>query len=260
MHSAERLRRLAEKPSNLSALWTCVKSHTMPPSLLLALETSGWSASVALIARGELVAERTTPESERVAQSLLPTVHQLLQATNVTPRELSAIAVASGPGSFTGLRLGVTAAKTLAFATGAKLVAVNTLDALAVQAQQATGEPIWSVLDAQRGDVFAASYERRDLAQLGQSDPTKLFSGDQWLALLAPGSLVIGPVIARYLNRLPEGVKATPESLCHPRASTIGLLGHDMLTRGITCDAFQLVPRYHRQSAAEEKAAVTRQD
>jgi tRNA threonylcarbamoyladenosine biosynthesis protein TsaB len=230
----------------------------MPRSLLLALETSGWTASVALLEDGNLMAGRLTPPEERVAQSLLPTIHQLLQAADVTPRDLSAIAVASGPGSFTGLRIGVTAAKTLAFATGAKLVAVNTLDVLATQASEATGEPIWAALDAQRGDVFAAVYQRGDLDQLGQSDPTQLLSGDQWLEQLTPGSLVMGPVMARYRERLPAGVTIAPEPLCQPMAGAVGLLGYDMLARGLTCDPFQLVPRYHRQSAAEEKAAAAK--
>jgi tRNA threonylcarbamoyladenosine biosynthesis protein TsaB len=230
----------------------------MPRSLLLALETSGWTASVALLANGEFIAQRQTPADERVAQSLLPLIHQLLRAVHATPRELSAIAVACGPGSFTGLRIGVTAAKTLTFATGAKLVAVNTLDALAVQASEATGEPIWAALDAQRGDVFASVYERSDLEQLGLSDPTQLLSADQWLELLMPGSLVVGPVAARYRDRLPPGVMVAPESLCQPMAKSVGFLGSDMLARGLTCDPFQLVPRYHRQSAAEEKAAAAK--
>lgn len=204
------------------------------------------------------MAERLTPAEDRVAQSLLPTIHQLLQTAKMAARDLLAIAVASGPGSFTGLRIGVTAAKTLAFATGAKLIAVNTLDALATQATEATGEPIWAALDAQRGDVFAAVYGRSDLAQLGQSDPTQLLSGDQWLQQLMPGSLVVGPVVARYRERLPAGVLVAPEPLCQPMASAVGQLGFDMLARGLTCDPFQLVPRYHRQSAAEEKAAAAK--
>lgn len=229
---------------------------------LLAIETSGRTASVALVVyRDQLahtLAERQLDSSARTAQALVPAIQGLLQSAGLTPGQLAAVAVASGPGSFTGLRIGVTAAKTLAYATGAKLVGVNTLDVLARQGTTPTAGRIWAVLDAQRGDVFAACYAPDDLATLGQRDRTTLASADEWLEQLASGDLVVGPVADRYGDRLPEGVALADSSAHVPQAAAVGQLGWDLLARGLDCDAFALVPKYHRLSAAEEKARAAR--
>lgn len=228
---------------------------------LLAIETSGRTASVALVdAAGDRASpplERQADPAARTAQALVPAIHGLLQSAGVNPTQLVAVAVASGPGSFTGLRIGVTAAKTLAYATGAKLVGVNTLDLLAHQAA-GSDRDIWAVVDAQRGDLFAARYRPADLHELGANDPTQLLSADQWLAQLVPGELGVGPVIARYRERLPAGVQVADDSAHLPRAATVGFVAREMLTRGLDCEAFALVPRYHRLSAAEEKARAAR--
>ncbi|MCO6043720.1 tRNA (adenosine(37)-N6)-threonylcarbamoyltransferase complex dimerization subunit type 1 TsaB [Aeoliella sp. ICT_H6.2] len=231
-------------------------------SPLLALETSGRTASLALFCQETLYQQVTLPAGERVAVGLVPATKQLLAGANIAPAGLAAVAVASGPGSFTGLRIGITAAKTLAYATGAQLVGVNTLDALATQVANASEEPsdghIWAVLDAQRGDVFAAKYDRLALDQLGETDRTQLLAGAQWLEQLRPGDVVVGPVTDRYRERIPEGVALATGEQCQPQARSVGTLALSLLGRGITSDPFQLVPHYHRLSAAEEKARASR--
>lgn len=225
---------------------------------LLAVETSGRTASLALFCQGTLEQEVMLPATERVAVALVPAAKQLLAAFGVSPAELAAVAVASGPGSFTGLRIGITAAKTLAYATGARLVGVNTLDALATQVDLPSEGRVWAVLDAQRGDVFTASYDQLVLQELGQADRTQLLSGAEWLDQLQPGDVVIGPVVAKYADRLPEGVVVAASGQCQPQSRSVGQLGLSLLERGITSDPFQLVPHYHRLSAAEEKARAQR--
>src|SRR5690606_6005893 len=102
---------------------------------ILAFETSGLLGSVALLetAEGKVVSavERETPADQRTARSLLPTTHRLLSDHGWRPADVELIAVTTGPGSFTGLRIGVVGAKTFAYAVGAKLVGVHTLAALA---------------------------------------------------------------------------------------------------------------------------------
>ena len=100
---------------------------------ILAIETSTARGSVALLRRDELVGEFVLAEDQRTAQSLFPAMAQLLAQAGWAPRTIDLVAVTSGPGSFTGLRIAVTAAKTFAYGCGASLVAVDTLQVLAEQ-------------------------------------------------------------------------------------------------------------------------------
>lgn len=233
-------------------------SSSPPAPYLLAIETSGRAGSVALLdaapADPVVLAEQSLPETERTARSLVPALRELLARAAANPRQGVAVAVASGPGSFTGLRIGVTAAKTWAYATQSALVEVNTLDVLAAQAGDRAGcqAAVWAVLDAQRGDLFVARYDSATpLPSAG--DPTQLLSADAWLAAVQPGDLVVGQAAARYAERLPAGVVLADEATCQPRAATVGLLGARLLAAGQTIAPFALAPRYHRSSAAEEK-------
>jgi tRNA threonylcarbamoyl adenosine modification protein YeaZ len=131
---------------------------------ILALETSGLLGSVALLETAgdqvSSVVERPTPADQRTARSLLPTAHALLQQAGWTPRDIELVAVTTGPGSFTGLRIGVVAAKTFAYAVGAKLVGVHTLAAMAEPIAKRTSR-LWAILDAQRQELFAACFDPR---------------------------------------------------------------------------------------------------
>ncbi len=189
-----------------------------------------------------------------MARTLIPAMRRILTDARIAPAKIARVAVAAGPGSFTGLRIGVTAAKTMAYAAGSKLVALNTLDVLAAPVLEAEpGHRVWALLDAQRNELFAACYDPSPERIWGASDATKLLSADDWLAGLRPGDRVVGPVVAKYADRLPAGVLVATEQQCQPSAQVVGRLGAQMLDRGLECDPFQLVPYYHRLSAAEEK-------
>jgi tRNA threonylcarbamoyladenosine biosynthesis protein TsaB len=226
---------------------------------LLAIESSGRAASVALATlpddgEPQLCSEVALDPAERTAKVLIPTIHRLLRSAEAKPSDLAAVAVTVGPGSFTGLRIGITAAKTIAFATGAKLVGTSTLDVLAVQAGPLAGGRIWAVIDAQRGDVFAGCYTPEDRTTIGEADRTQLLAGESWVANLATGDCIVGPVAERYADRLPTGIHLAGPQQCLPRARTVATLGYELIGRGFDADPFRLVPRYHRMSAAEEKA------
>lgn len=242
----------------------------MPHRYLLALESSCPIASVSLAQYSpdspvdplRQLSGETLAQGERTAQGLLPAIHRCLQSADVVPADLSLMAVVSGPGSFTGLRIGVTAAKTLAYATGATLVGVNTLDLLAYQATrsglQSSSNPtigrVWAVLDAQRGDLFAASYAAIDIESLGVDDPTQLLAGADWLAQLTSGDVVVGPATSKYAEQLPEGVRLAKPDHHQPQSAAVGELGYLMWRRNLQASPFELAPQYHRLSAAEEKA------
>lgn len=239
------------------------KHSAMTPPYLLAIETSGSSSAVALATSSRdrqlcIVAEHQLDPANRTARALIPHIERLLTEAKIGAADLGAVVVAVGPGSFTGLRIGITAAKTIAYATGANLVGVNTLDVLARQAGNVASGRVWAALDAQRGDVFAAWYNETHRQLLGETDRTQLLAGEAWLQDLGSGDLVIGPVVQHYGDHLPDGVRTASAEICTPRPSAVADLGFELLERGQTADPFQLVPQYHRLSAAEEKARSKR--
>src|SRR5215207_3267182 len=128
---------------------------------ILAIESSGRHASVATLL-GDAGGTRMLGQSllsgdERTAQMLAPTIQKLLTEAEWSPKSVELVAVTVGPGSFTGLRIGVTTAKAFAYAIGADVLGINTLEALAVQSPPSES-PLWTVLDAQRQELFAAKF------------------------------------------------------------------------------------------------------
>jgi tRNA threonylcarbamoyladenosine biosynthesis protein TsaB len=224
---------------------------------ILAFETSGRLGSIALLetADGKLVStiERETPPDRRTARSLLPTTQALLQENGWRPADVDLIAVTAGPGSFTGLRIGVVAAKTFAYAVGAKLVGVHTLAAMA-EPIDARAPRLWTILDAQRQELFAASFNPTR-SVVDQSDlTTDITPIDDWLAQLSAGDQVAGPPLEKLRQLLPAGVTVANERLWNPTAAAVGRLGFALFNRGREISPLELVPDYFRKSAAEEKA------
>jgi tRNA threonylcarbamoyladenosine biosynthesis protein TsaB len=222
---------------------------------LLAVESTGRSGSVALLEEGSLpdgLPTVTLPREVRTAQALAPAIRDLLDRAGWTPASLDVVAVAVGPGSFTGLRIGITAAKTLAYAVGADLVGVSTMATL-VEPLPTTGRA-WTVLDAQRGELFVAAFT--PIVDMGwrEVEPTQIVTPDAWLTQLASGDLVAGPIVARLADRLPAHVTLADDALQHPTAEGVARVAWRLYQAGHRDDIWQLVPHYYRRSAAEEKA------
>lgn len=220
---------------------------------ILALETSTREASVAILDDDAVVAWVALDPQKRTAQSLAPTVAALLDRNGWEPSQLELIAVTEGPGSFTGLRIGVASAKAMAYATGAAIVALNTLDVIAAQSTRQHAV-LWPVLNAERRQLFAAPYQP---SQTGDGwiavGETRIWDLDAWLARWAPGEAVIGPGVALLRDELPTSAPVEPEDVWFPRASTVGRLAFRRFRAGDQSDVWTLVPRYYRRSAAEEK-------
>jgi tRNA threonylcarbamoyladenosine biosynthesis protein TsaB len=217
---------------------------------MLALETSSPTASVAILEDGQLLGETAFDPHQRTAQTFAPSIARQLAEAGWRPRDLELIAVTVGPGSFTGLRIGVTAAKTLAYATGAQLIGVNALHVIAAQSPTDIAE-VWATLNAQRQQLFAASY--RCQGSLWESiRPTAIVDNSAWLQSLAPGTVVTGPGLARLRQQLPGGVIMVGEECWPPRAATVGRLGYLAFQAGRRDDLWKLSPQYFRKSAAEE--------
>ena len=223
----------------------------------LALETSSSTGSVALLEGDRVVVERDLGGADlaggqRAAQSLAPALRSILREAKWEPRDVRLIAVTDGPGSFTGLRSGVTTAKVFAYVTGAEVVAVNTLEVIASQANVVSNR-LWAVLDAQRQQVFAAQF-----ALSGKSAPqtilaTQILDNASWLQRLVAGDIVTGTGLAKLAKRLPKDVQIVQNELWLPRAATLGRLAFAKYQAGQRTDFWKLVPQYFRKSAAEEK-------
>jgi tRNA threonylcarbamoyladenosine biosynthesis protein TsaB len=222
---------------------------------LLAIETTGRAGSVAALHDGNLLAELDLPPDQGSSQSLAPTLHRLLAAVGWHPMEVQGVAVVAGPGSFTGLRVGVTAAKTFAYAVGAEVIALDTLEVIAVAAPSAIGR-LSVAVDAQRGQVVARDFVRASDGWMHPTGPAGLLDVAAWWAGLSPGSLVAGPVLRQLNERLPGHLVALDPQYWLPRAAAAGRLAARLFAAGQRDDLWSLVPRYSRPSAAEEKRAA----
>lgn len=226
------------------------------PIRILALETSGRLGSAAALAgtaeRISLFGQTALSGAQRTAESLAPAMRQMLTEVGWPPSSINLVAVAIGPGSFTGLRIGVTMAKALAYAIGAEVVGVNTMDVLAAQVPL-SDEPVWTILDAQRQELFAAKYSRSAEAHRRLVHEPAILSQASWLARLTAGDRVTGPALSRLESRLPAGVRAVARDLWQPMAAAVGEVGWGHYRAGQRDDLWQLTPNYYRPSAAEEK-------
>lgn len=225
---------------------------------VLAIETSGRHGSIAVLEGQQqgacLVHETRLTGPQRTAQTLAPTLKDLLATAGWTPESIRLVTVVAGPGSFTGLRIGVTAAKTWAYAVGADVVAVSTLHVLAAQAPP-DSTALWAVVDAQRQELFAAKFGDSGTALPTVSHETQVVSVADWLDGLQAGDRVTGPALRRIVLPLPAGVAAVAEDCWEPTAGAAGRVGWAAYQQGRRDDLWQLTPHYYRPSAAEEKAA-----
>ncbi|NLZ17459.1 MAG: tRNA (adenosine(37)-N6)-threonylcarbamoyltransferase complex dimerization subunit type 1 TsaB [Desulfobulbaceae bacterium] len=230
--------------------------------LILAIETASGCGSVALTQggrdQGRLLAELSHYPRRSHSRQLLSLVQQVLQAGQLDWSAIDAVAVSQGPGSFTGLRIGMAAARGIAFAAGKPLVSVPTLDALAAQLPPLQ-EPVCTLLDARKNQVYAALYTTAIRDEFGlprRLGPYQVCSVAFLLAQVTEPTVCIGPGITAcdtaFLNH--PLIRVTPAAVTLPRAALIGFCAADMLGHGaVQTDAG---PLYVRASEAELNLAA----
>lgn len=225
-----------------------------PVLRILALETSGRSGSVAALVDNNLLTQMELDPGERSAGALAPAVRHVLAQSGWPPRSVQLVAVTAGPGSFTGLRIGVTTAKLLAYAAGAECLGIDVLDVIAAQVPaDIEGSRLVAAIDAGRGELFTKRFVRQTGGECISSGETSIEAIGAWLERLAPGDVVTGPAIEMLVDRLPAGVRAVESRLRQPMAATVGRLAALHYAAGERGDAWKLAPVYIRRSAAEEK-------
>jgi tRNA threonylcarbamoyladenosine biosynthesis protein TsaB len=222
---------------------------------VLVLDTSTSRAAIGLKVRSGKVYAKATDGTQKHGRDLVPSVAELLAGAGLEARDIEVIGIGLGPGSYTGLRVGVTAAKTLAYVTGAALVGLDSLDAVACNAPD-TVRRVSVIADAQRGDVYSAEFARGDAGEpLECIRPCQIEPLASWVSRLEPGMLVLGPgldstVIQRVVSS--EFLAADARMNYPDGGRLITLLDREWAT-GRRENAWLVEPRYLRRSAAEEK-------
>jgi tRNA threonylcarbamoyladenosine biosynthesis protein TsaB len=223
---------------------------------VLGVDTATWRASVGLVIDGTVAAEQSLSTTGNHAASLLPLIDDVLRCAECPVTALDAIAVSNGPGSFTGLRVGLSVAKGVACATGAALVGVPTLEALARTVADRAGV-ICAVLDARKGELYAACFASGPLGLTRLTDDA-LVTPEALLAALPTPCVVLGDATERYgallEDRLGVGVTVLPFETHAPRGSVVATMGWERVLGGQTADPHKLEPSYIRPSEAEVNA------
>ena len=225
--------------------------------LLLSFETSAKAASVALSDGGKLLGEAYQNTGLTHSQTLMVMAEDLLKQCGFTPKDVTAVAVAAGPGSFTGVRIGVAAAKGFAWGKQLPCYGVSTLEAMALSLGVWDGI-VCSVMDARRNQVYNGIFRvscgtctrvREDrafsIAELGED----LQNFDGPVFLVGDGSALCYNTL---LEKVP-GLVLPPEHRMHQRAAGVALAAERMIAAGETGDAAALTPNYLRLSQAERE-------
>jgi tRNA threonylcarbamoyladenosine biosynthesis protein TsaB len=192
----------------------------------------------------------------RHARSFVPEVIEFLARHRLKLADVDALAVSNGPGSFTGLRVGVTFAKMTAYALDVPLAAIETFAALAAQCDPANSVVV--LADAQRRGVMFGRYIRNADGRYDRECDIELVAREDLASRLGNVDLVTGPGIAAIEPADLNGAQVASSSLILPRAATIARLGEEQIARSDVADAWTLEPAYVRKSGAEEKRDAQR--
>lgn len=225
--------------------------------LILAFETSAKAGSAALMQDGRLLGESYQNTGLTHSQTLLSMAENLLTSCGYTPQQVEAVAVAAGPGSFTGIRIGVAAAKGFAWGLELPCCGISTLEAMAENFGAFDGY-IVPVMDARRSQVYNAVFqaEQGSLKRITQDRAISLDDLGKELAELTGPIYLVGDGSNLTYRTLKDSIPALAmpaEHRMHQRAAGVALVAEKMLQRGENCNAAELTPNYLRLSQAERE-------
>ena len=223
---------------------------------ILAVDTATKSCSVAVVDDQTVLAEATVITDETHSKHLMNLIHQVIQVSKIPLNDLDGFAVTRGPGSFTGLRIGISTVKGLAASSGKPMVGISTLDALAHQADL-TSSLICTVIDARKEEVYFARYRRvdgdgmmiRETDEMVLSVFEALKSIEEPSYFIGDGALSYKPMILEMTGN--AKVVFAPKFHHTIRASTVANLGIERFKKNDIDDVSEFIPYYIRKSDAE---------
>ena len=221
---------------------------------VLALETATLAGSVAITDDAEgLIGEVKVNVGIAHSERLMPSIEWLLKASGISIKEIDAFGVSIGPGSFTGLRIGLSAAKGFAFAADRPIVPVRTIDAFA-RTMPFCRHMICPMLDARKNEVYAGLYRWEDnlckeILPQTAIDPAELLKKiNEPVVFMGEGSKIYKDIIAEVIE---TNAVFAPLSKMSPSASTVAEIAIEKIRQGVTTDPVSLTPLYIRKSEAE---------
>lgn len=222
--------------------------------LILAVDTTTLHGSVALLKGTRLLMEVNHDSPRTFSERLLPTIHGILKANSLRIQDVGGFAVAVGPGSFTGIRIGISTIQSFAYASGKPVAPVSTLEALAAKLCHPPHRFICPMLDAKKNEIFGALYEVAG-RKLRESVPQGAYSPDAFLSQLparriihfiGSGAQVYREKIIPYFKDRARFSRRSPFI-----AYEVGLIGYEILTGQRGKDFREIEPLYLRKSQAE---------
>ncbi|MBM80879.1 MAG: tRNA (adenosine(37)-N6)-threonylcarbamoyltransferase complex dimerization subunit type 1 TsaB [Planctomycetaceae bacterium] len=222
----------------------------------LGIETSTRQGEIALSCDGSVVTRSLQSGSQRHAQALVSQADELVSECSLSKSDCDLIAVSIGPGSFTGLRVGVVFAKTLAYALDCQVVAVDTFLAIAVGCPEEVDE-VAVVNDAQRSGIFVGNYLREAEGEWRQQQEIRIEDTQAWCERqrqlqIQQGFAITGPCLPKVEDQL-SGCPVLTAEFQEPRAANVVSIGEKMRDAGDVADYWELQPFYLRKSTAEER-------
>jgi tRNA threonylcarbamoyladenosine biosynthesis protein TsaB len=220
--------------------------------IILGVDTATSVCSLALYDGVRVLSEWNADTGLTHSEKMMPQLKALLESCSLSPRQLAGIAVSLGPGSFTGLRIGLSCVKTMAYALDIPVAGIATPLSLAWNIPL-PGVWLSPLIDGQKGNVYQSVYEWREGKML-EIEKTTLKPYDAALDFLARSDrtcVLLGECTEQPPNGWPKNVFAAAAHICKPRAATAAFLGHTRLLAGDCDDPDALAPYYMKKSEAE---------
>lgn len=221
--------------------------------IVLGIETSSTCGSVAVVQDRKVLGELFFNTGRKHSTKIVPSITNLLSTVGLDKADLEGIAVTSGPGSYTSLRIGISIAKGLAYSLDIPLIGISTLQCVAFNSI-ISPHLICSLIDARKGELYSALF-RYNTGELERISEDQIVSIDYLCQAIDEKTVLIGDGLYLYkstfVDRINGLVLFAPEHLCYGRASSCAILGIDNFKKAKRDEVNTLVPKYIRQADAE---------
>ena len=224
---------------------------------ILGIDTSTMAANVAVLEDDKLICEYTINTKKTHSQKLMPMIENMLKLSDLDIKEIDAIAICVGPGSFTGLRIGMATAKAMAHVNNIPLIGVNSLEILGAN-MDLCNRNICSILDAQRNQVYMNKYILKD-DKITELEEISIKPIDALLEEISSSNedwVLVGEAVYKYKEKIEEISNITIPSPANniTKASTLCFVARDkMLANDQVYNCYNINPMYIRKSQAEEQ-------